>query len=129
MNIVEVISDKGVRSTSKESRLSTPKPGDVVEFESKEYPFNSAPFGRISGNDGFCNDEEVSICCGGASVFLCENGDVSISGGPFETVKTKDLEPTFELKAVRFWNWGDNRPGADQGVNYYIDRPVFKLKA
>ncbi len=131
-NIVEVISNEGVKSTSGEhdirKRFETPRPGDPVKFESDKYPFNSRPYGRIDGVNNLGSEGEISICCGGASVFLCKDGNVSNSGGPFESVKITDLEPTFDLMSVSFWNWGDNSPGADMGIHYNIERPVFKLK-
>jgi hypothetical protein len=132
MNIVEVISNEGVKSTSGEhdvsKRYQKPMPGDPVLFDSDEYPFNSRPYGRIDGVNNLGSEDEISICCGGASVFLGKDGNVSISGGPFEPVKIADLEPQFELMPVSFWNWGDNSPGADMGIHYTIERPVFKLK-
>ena len=73
------------------------------------------------------DDGQVSLCVGGASVFLYESGGVSISGGPFAGCALNELEPTWGCRAVSFWNWGDNRAGAAQGVDYAIHRPIFKL--
>lgn len=131
MNIVEVIKGDGVITTSGElnvsKRFQTPRPGDPVIFESKEYPFNSSPYGRIDSSI-YYEKGKISLCCGGASVFLGNNGEVSISGGPFESVRAIDLEPQLRLMKVDFWNWGENSPGADQGVHYTIERPLFLLK-
>jgi len=129
MNIVESIGKWGVKTTPEQqahTRMSTPKPGDIIEFTDTEYPHTSGKYGRIEGM-GIWKEGEFHICCHLGSAFLSENGRVSISGGPFESVKPDDLEPTFKLKYAEYWNWGNNLPGANQGVHYKIARPVFKL--
>ena len=135
MNIVESISGEGVKTTTKpfvHERFKTPKPGDVIDFGEFEgqYPFASGQLGRVSEiyPQGICSKPgEIHICCRGCSVFLFDSGSVSISGGPFQMLKLENLEATYTAKVVKFWNWGDNRPGAGKGVNYWIERPVFKI--
>jgi hypothetical protein len=128
MNIIEVIDKHGVQTTNKDLahiRLKTPKPGDVITYaEGLPYPFRHE-YGRVDSLKHYEDEGRITICCQGGSVFLNSNGTVSISGGPFAGVDLAHLKPTYTLKAVRFWNWGDNLPGASQGVDYYIERPVF----
>lgn len=128
MNILEVIGRKGVKTTNHElahMRLCTPKPGDVIKYAAGlPYPFR-AEYGRVSSDRWDESEGRINICCQGGSVFLCDDGNVSISGGPFAGVDREHLKPTYTLETVRFWNWGDNLPGASQGVDYYIARPVF----
>ena len=134
MNVIEYIGNDGIKTTEARIRsFAGPKPGDVVAYpENAPYPFNSSlsvGHGRIAGmpytDDN--GDERVSVCCGGASVFWHGPESVSISGGPFESIKLSDLEATMTYKNVHFWNWGDNSAGADQGVYYTVSRPVFNL--
>jgi len=131
-NIIEYIGSKGVKTTPLHIRqFQGPKPGDPVLFpDNAGYPFisslsskNGPHYGRIASIEG----DEISICCGGASVFLFDNGHVSISGGPFASVNRTKLDWNSRLKNVRFWNWGDNSAGADQGVDYFIVRPVWEF--
>jgi len=137
MFIIESISAYGVKtSPARFGRMETPHPGDVIDFGDNigNFPYTEGRYGRVEevGTDnpevGWVNAGELHVCCGNASVFLHEDGSCSISGGPFAVIKIKDLEPTNELKTVLFWNWGDHSPGADQGVNYHLARPVFRLK-
>lgn len=138
MQIIEQISRNGVRSTDVSTckrRFENPRPGDMVDFGDNEgtYPFVSGSRGRIEtvGTEeqpSFLGPGRTHICCEQGSVFLNYDGSVSISGGPFVCVETTDLEPTYSYELVRFWNWGDNTPGADQGCEYHIARPVFRLK-
>ena len=135
MNIIETIGKWGVKTTPAELahvRMSRPRAGDIIDFSenSETYPFNSAQYGRIEhiGPKGFAEAGEAHICCELGSAFLTEGGGVSISGGPFQCIKLDDLEPMMTTKTVPFWNWGDRGPGAGHGVDYYIPRPVFKLK-
>ena len=137
MFIIESIHGGGIKTTNAHpSRLYDPRPGDVIDFGENvgTYPYTSGRYGRIDevGTDnpdkGWCNKGEIHVCCGNASVFLMENGDVSISGGPFSVIRESDLEYTGGMETVGFWNWGDNSPGAGQGVYYRIERPVFKLR-
>ena len=123
-HIIETIGKNGVKTTPFNIRqFQGPKPGDVIEYpEDAPYPYNKA-YGRVDSVEG----GKVYICCNMGSVFLTDSGAVSISGGPFSSVWLSDLEFTGELRTVRFWNWGDNSAGAHQGVDYMIDRPVFRL--
>ena len=138
MQIIESISKKkGIITTGPgpyllSRRFQNPQPGDVIDLRhiSDRYPYSSANYGRVYrvGPDGWAKEGEIHICYDdNASVFLNEDGSVSISGGPFGSVEKAQLEPTLELMRVRFWNWGNNVPGAHMGVDYRIDRPVFSL--
>ena len=126
--IIEHIGNHGMKTTEANYlRMSTPKPGDVVDFgenfKENKYPLNLERKARVVSSS-FIEKDEIMICFR-ASVFLLDNGETDVSGGPFETLKIKDLEFAHDLELVRFWNWGDHRPGAGQGVDYYIQRPVF----
>lgn len=128
MHIIKSIGKQGVKTNNYRSRRVTPHPGDVVDFgeNDREYPFNTTRYGRIESLD-YLGTGKVHVCCNQGSVFLMDSGNVSISGGPFTTIDPAQLEPTFNLKTVRFWNWGDHAPGANQGVEYWLVRPVFRL--
>lgn len=138
IHIIEQLSREGMKTTPIETRrLQGPKPGDPVLFPAGS-PYPYGPIGSFSkgGNndaesygrvDGTEEDGSILLCCGGASVFLCTNGSVTISGGPFASVAPEQLEYTDQLKVVSFWNWGDNYAGAGQGVDYFIQRPVWRL--
>jgi hypothetical protein len=122
-HIIESIGKWGVKTTAEASRFGTPKPGDVVLFaDGLPYPFKNSRIGRV---EALSDKGDLHICCELGSAFLFENGGVSISGGPFATIKLADLRPTFRLHEANFWNWGDNGSGAGNGVNYKIARPVF----
>lgn len=130
--IVESIGKWGVKATNSSTRLFTPHAGDVIDFgeDERPYPFDKCRFGRIEhvGPHGFAKEGKAHICCEPGSAFLYEDGSVSISGGPFEIIKLSDLEPAVSLKAMCFWNWGNNMQGADQGIGYLIARPVFRYR-
>ncbi len=51
---------------------------------------------------------------------------VNISGGPFQTIEASRLD-FWSFGQLECWNWGNNLPGANQGVRYHITRPVFQL--
>ena len=149
MNIIKSIGAWGVKTWSKDiyaSRIVTPEPGDIIQFwcdesnkyglakgmvteDKAEYPFASAQFGRIIEGvygEGFSErGESIYVCCELGSAFLTENGSVSVSGGPFDTVPMKLVMPAMRVRTAQYWNWGDNSPGASQGVYYKIDRPLF----
>jgi len=133
MNIIESISNRGVKTTPAalmHVRMSRPNQGDVIDFGDNvgNYPFK-AKYGRIdSVETGFADSGEVHVCCHMGSAFLYDNGNVSISGGPFACVKLADLEPLYETHTAEFWNWGNLGAGAGHGVYYSIARPVFKLR-
>lgn len=134
MNIIEHIGPEGVKSTSgdywRNRRFEQPKPGDPVDISHLDfYPYQSS-----TGKGGIARIETIDehgihLCVGGASVFWSCADRVSISGGPFEYVKPGQLQPTYSTQKVTFWNWGDNRPGANMGVYYEVHRPLFKLIA
>jgi hypothetical protein len=116
------------------SRWKKPKPGDPIDFgedyKNNPYPYNTARYGRVEGKPSWVREDEIHICCELGSAFwgLFEESQksyVSISGGPFATVKDSDLEPAYILKSTPFWNWGNNMPGGGQGVDYLIYRPLF----
>jgi len=127
MNIIESISNKGVKTTDTEvfyTRFKTPKSGDIINFGQfrGKYPFDHQ-YGRINQIDG----DEMQVCCNMGSAFLCDNGNVSISGGPFVRLKISDVSPEYMVRAAEFWNWGDNGPGGGHGVYYTFGRPLFTL--
>jgi hypothetical protein len=124
-HIIETVGSWGVKTRPFQIRAARPGPGDPVDVGALEgYPFKGNKWAYISHIDG----QKVSFCIGSCSMFLQETGHVSISGGPFAGCNLADLEPTHQLKRVRFWNWGDNCAGAAQGVDYFIDRPIFALQ-
>lgn len=127
MNVVEYIGGEGVRTTPHvryRSRLQQVRPGDVVDVSHlTHYPFGGQDVARVD----VVRDSEVHLCLSGGSVFWTAADSVLISGGPFRWVRLDQLEPTWSTRVVRFWNWGDNGPGADHGVEYHVQRPVFRL--
>lgn len=135
MNIVESITGTGVKTSklSASERMQLPQSGDIVDFcDNPQYPFKGK-IGRISAigqAEAYyeSGDDTAHVCCELGSAYLREDGSVDISGGPFTSIKLEDLEPCGILKEASFWNWGDRRVGAHQGVYYRICRPVFKLK-
>ncbi len=126
--IIVSVGSWGVKTRPRQSWKS-PRPGDVVDFgeNTGEYPFIYGQYGRID-NVGWWAEGEVSICCELGSAFLLEGGEVSISGGPFTSVRLDQLVLTTDLMSTTFWNWGDHHPGAHMGVEYGIDRPLWLLK-
>ena len=135
MNIIESISNNGVKTTPKELlhiRLCRPRSGDIIDFGENEgnYPFIYGRYGRIADGEGqgFARKGEVHTCCELGSAFLLDGGRVDISGGPFELIKTEELEPAMRTYRAPYWNWGDRGRGAGHGVYYHIDRPLFKMK-
>ncbi len=123
-NIVEYIGKSGVRTAKDPNRMNKPAPGDKVYYKNGN---GSAKFGRIDQINAHGIKGLISICDNGGSVFLNGSGTVSISGGPFRNVHIQDLEPRGTLEPLSFWNWGDNSPGAGQGIYYSIARPLFNL--
>src|SRR3990172_224744 len=120
-HIVEYIGhDKLVHSEMTNSRVSKPRPGDVIDFGKNigQYPFNHGRYGRVS-NVNYCGTGMIMIICEPGSCFLGE-GYVDISGGTFDMIGPDELETTYELYTMRMWNWGNHLPGADKGVDYYI---------
>lgn len=127
-HIVEYIGkDKLIHSEHTSSRASKPHPGDIVDFgDNTEYPFTHGKYGRIDSLN-FCDTGTIQVCCEMGSCFLGENY-VNISGGPFSIIMPDELESTYELHVARFWNWGNHSSGAGKGIDYYLARPVFRLK-
>ena len=129
MNIVESVGKWGIVNTPHNQayeRLQQPRSGDIVKFTYTDYPYTSGKYGRIEGL-GTWKKGEYHICCSLGSAFLYQNGNISISGGPFSCVAPNLLVPTYDIKYAEFWNWGNNLPGANRGVYYQIARPVFEL--
>lgn len=115
--ITETISADGVRSSPRDhGRMSRPRPGDLVEWPDGE-------LGRIDSDTSYGH---FSVCSDLGSCFLRPDGTTSISGGPFFAVNPNRLEPTWRTAPARFWNWGDNSPGAGKGVDFTLERPVFR---
>ncbi len=137
--IVEYVGTEGmITSKFPHARCKEPRQGDFVDLRE----WNEAHGHDTSGlsyrdfgvidNLNWLDDGDVHICTGGASVYLGRMKDpdrvyVSISGGPFSLFYQDDLEPTMELLEGRFWNFRDGFPSGDNGQDYYIKRPVFKL--
>ena len=129
-HIVESIGAWGVVTSPLQPRVRHPRAGDIVDFGENQgtYPFTQGKYGRIDSADWLGEEGLILVCCEMGSAFLFESGGVSISGGPFWSGPLSELEATGLLKLARYWNWGDNSPGAYQGVDYHFDRPVFRLK-
>lgn len=124
MNIIETISQKGIKSTSGDGlvrlRLEKPRSGDLVQWKDNTY-------GRIwEAGFGHCHEHQLQVCRDLGSAFMDESGIADISGGPFYIITFDDLEPTYRLHYSTFWNWGDNTAGAHKGVHFQIARPVFR---
>ena len=128
--IIEYLGKEGVKTTPFRLRIEKPKSGDVIDVrELKEYPFAGVEFARIEQMNFADVPGLVHSCVNMGSAFLSSRGTVQISGGPFFYCLLDELIPTWELRSAKFWNWGDNWSGPEQGVNYMIERPVFKLPA
>lgn len=130
--ITEYVGHLGVHSSDySHYRLSNPTPGDIIEW----------PNGKLGMIDHIGREEpntwagpgEIHACTHIGSAFLGwsearHSPTVDISGGPFITIKTAELEPTLRAHLVPFWNWGDNHvlPGANLGCQYHLARPIFR---
>ena len=124
--ITETIGSWGEITTPYEpDRRTQPRAGDIIEFpeELRNYPvtYRRCRIASIDAQTGM-----ASIVNGMGSAFIMEDASLSISGGPFFSLPVESLEATHELHKARVWNWGGNSPGAGQGVDYHIDRPVFR---
>ncbi len=121
--IVESRGKWGIQITEGEERLLEVRSGDIIEFPEEliKYPVSQS----------FCRVQEihengrVHIVDGMGSAFLSQNGSVNISGGPFFSVWKEHLIPCKRTHPATYWNWGNNFPGANQGVYYQLARPVF----
>jgi len=127
IHIIEYIGKGGIKHAEfNHTRATTPKPGDPIDFgENEGYPFEKR-FGRVAKTDHL-GTGTIHVCLEHGSAFLGD-GYVSISGGPFTNIMPDQLEATYKLKTVGFWNWGNHLPGARRGVGYLIARPLFRLK-
>lgn len=102
-------------------RLNHPRSGDFVRW-----PDGST--GQIEDVEtGLVGKGEAMVCESLGSAFLREDGTVDISGGPFRAVQLSDLSFAIGTYRGRFWNWGDNRPGADMGCEFYLIRPLYEF--
>ena len=119
-NITEYVGADGVKSSPLSGRLTQPRPGDLIQWA-------DGTLGRVwEVGTGHCAPDEVHVCHSLGSAFL-GRGYVSISGGPFTILKRAELTPTLRCELSGFWNWGDNSPGRDMGVHYWLARPVFRV--
>lgn len=128
-HIIEYIGREGVKTEAAQFRMAKPRVGDPILWP-------NGKIGRLdampsSQPNGWPEPGNVHCCCGLGSVFWGWNEEerratVSISGGPFISVKLDDLKPTYRYRLVNFWNWGDHSSGADQGVEYTVARPLFE---
>ena len=150
MRIVEAITRDRVLTTGQDyihERMQTPMPGDIILF--RNMGPDKYPFTHVRGYCGdtqeqalarrgtveYVRDGKVAMCCEEGSCHLCiyeePNGKarvgLSISGGPFTSVKLSRLKPTGQTQPKQFWSWCEHGSGADQGMYYTIDRPVFEL--
>ena len=113
-------------------RLVTPRPGDVVDFI---LLLGQYPAAKRYGTIESVAKDRIHFCCEHGSIFICDNGETSISGGPFCSVPATSLVAAHDLAALPFsfpimrqqsmWNWGTNGSGAGNGVHYSVTRPVF----
>lgn len=128
-HVIDYIGGDGVKTSDLgQRRFVHPQPGDPIEWP-------NGKLGRVDAlydpAGSWAKEGELHVCVNGGSVFLGwdskrRRATVSISGGPFTCVRLEDLQATYQVRVVDFWNWGDNSPGADQGVYYYIGRPLFR---
>lgn len=117
--IVESIHKGGIVHTPFHRRYDKPHSGDFVRWA-------DGTIGRIwECGTGHVGPDEAQVCETPGSAFLLDDGRVDISGGPFRIIKLADLQPTSRTHVGEFWNWGNNRPAAHQGVTYLIARPLF----
>jgi hypothetical protein len=127
-HIIETIGKWGVKTTPVGLRMTKISAGDVVQFpdEHKRYPvsYRRCRIDRIDREKGM-----VGMVDGMGSAFITESGSLSISGGPFFSLPIECLTPMHCTHTVHVWNWGDNSPGAGQGVDYHIERPLFEANA
>jgi hypothetical protein len=124
-HVIESIGSWGVVTTPLQIRLGQVKPGDIIDAPEglRKYPI-SHRYSRIAHID---ENGIASVCEGMGSAFLCQDGHCDISGGPWWSIPISVLEPTHALHQATYWNWGDNCPGAAQGVQYNIFRPLHRL--
>lgn len=124
MRIVEFIGREGVRTTTHDAgRMWTPKAGDLIEWPSGQ-------LGMIdSTTAAFLKSGQAHVCASEGSAFwklVRDVPHVDISGGPFLVIELVDLKPATRMHRAHFWNWADAPHRADNGVDYYVDRPVFR---
>ena len=127
-HVIETIGSWGVKTSPVTGRITSVHAGDIVQFSEdlRRYPVSHAQC-RVSNVDR--ETGIVNMVDGMGSAFICESGAMDISGGPFFSLPLECLEPTHTMSTVHVWNWGDNSPGAAQGVDYHIDRPIFRATA
>lgn len=128
--IIESIHAGGlVHSPYDELRRTRPRSGDWVRWPEFMDGKHRVSLGRIwEVGTGYVGPDEVHVCEEPGRAFLLDDGQVDIGGGPFRVVKRADLIPTHECHTGQYWNWGNNRRGRDQGVDYMIARPIFDYR-
>ena len=127
-HIIETIGKWGVKTTPIDERISSVHAGDVVQFpeEYRHYPVSYAEcrVDHIDNESGL-----VHMVDGMGSAFLDADAKLDISGGPCFSLPIECLEPMHATRQTHVWNWGDHSMGAGQGVDYHIDRPMFRVTA
>lgn len=68
-----------------------------------------------------------SVTCGG-SVFLCESGRGSFSGGLDPAIPLDRIEKTGEMREAAFWFFHHGFSGAQRGVKTTVEVPVWKVQ-
>lgn len=132
-HLLEYIGAEGVRTVDVNPFLNKPRPGDPIlwseDDNAEHYACKPDTYGRVwEIGTGFCDPDEIHACCELGSAFWLPSGAVSISGGPFRILNASRLTWSGKFHLVRFWNWGDNSPGAGKGVDYTVSRPVWVIE-
>ena len=115
--ITEYVGKEGVKSTEADwLRFKKPRPGDLIRWPNGKLGMIEDDYDSAGS---WAKEGEVHAIATQGSAFLGWDEDkrratVSISGGPFLCVKAANLEPEGGTYNARFWNWGDNFPGADK---------------
>ncbi len=128
--IIESIGDWGIitNHSSVMIRHTHPRSGDIVSLTNHPDLYKNK-LGRIDTVDFLGIDGLIHMCENLGSAFLFKNGNVDISGGPFDLFHTSSLEPTYRCIWATYWNCGDNMPGGDKGVTIKLYRPLYQLKS
>lgn len=154
MRITEYVGKEGVISSKWDhSRAAKPHPGDLIRWNTGEigrveqvgdvwgktnhahvcYSMGSAFLGILLPNTlpqlGLLGLQSPHPDSGPVRLARMWKAKpyVSISGGPFAVLPLDIFECTYELHPSHMWNWGDNLPGADMGVQYTLYRPLFNI--
>lgn len=100
---------------AKRNTKEGPQVGDWVRLPDKTYE----RFAHDWGSD-------IQTCYNG-SFYLSLTGNASMSGTLNGAIPLADIKPTQETRPARFWFFHHGITGADRGVNFIIDVPVFEL--